>query len=214
MMTVDKLIEDNQKLIYKIAASFYNVDREDLYQAGVLGLLKAYKKYNKNSNAKFSSYAYEYIYGEMYNLVNNRNMKISKDILKLYRMIEKTRFVLCQKKGYVPSDREIALFLEIDEKDVQEAIMAGKEIMSLDVQDLMPIYETIPCEEKTNLDDQILIADSLDNLSNDERKIIKARYYDDMTQSEVAKKLAMTQVMVSRYEKKGLSKMQEYMRLS
>lgn len=210
-MKMEKLIEENQKLIYKIASSFYNVDKEDLYQAGVLGLLKAFKNYNKDSNAKFSSYAYEYIYGEMYSLVNNRNIKISKDILKLYKMIEKTRSVLCQKKGHVPSDREIAIFLEIDEKIVSEAILAGKEIMSLDVKDLMPIYETIPYEEKTNIDDKILISEGLEKLSKDEKQIIKARYYDDMTQSEVAKKLAMTQVMVSRYEKKGLSKMQEYM---
>ena len=212
-MQIEKLIEENQKLIYKIASSFYNADREDLYQAGVLGLLKAIKKYKKGSNAKFSSYAYEYIYGEMYALVNNRNIKISKDILKLYKMIEKTRYALCQKNGYVPSDKQIAAFLGIDENKINEAIMAGKEIMSLDMQELMPVYETIACEEKTNLDDQITISEGLEKLSEDEKKIIKARYYEDMTQNEVAKKLAMTQVMVSRYEKKGLAKMQEYMRI-
>ena len=212
-MQIEKLIEENQKLIYKIASSFYNADREDLYQAGVLGLLKAIKKYKKGSNAKFSSYAYEYIYGEMYALVSNRNIKISKDILKLYKMIEQTRYALCQKNGYVPSDREIAIFLEIDEKQINEAIMAGKEIMSLDTRELMPVYETIACEEKTNVDDKIIISEGLERLSEDEKQIIKARYYEDMTQNEVAKKLAMTQVMVSRYEKKGLSKMQEYMRL-
>ncbi|MBR4231287.1 MAG: sigma-70 family RNA polymerase sigma factor [Bacilli bacterium] len=212
-MQIEKLIEENQKLIYKIASSFYNVDKDDLYQAGVLGLLKAIKKYKRGSNAKFSSYAYEYIYGEMYALVNNRNIKISKDILKLYKMIEKTRYALCQKNGYIPSDGQIADFLEIDEKKINEAIMAGKEIMSLDVHELMPVYETIACEEKTSIDDQIILSEGLEKLSDDEKQIIKARYYEDMTQSEVAKKLAMTQVMVSRYEKKGLSKMQEYMRL-
>ena len=210
-MQIDKLIESNQKMIYKIASSFYNVDMEDLYQAGVLGLLKAYKNYNHRSNAKFSSYAYDYIYGEMYSLVNNRNIKISKDILKLYRMIEKTRSVLCQKLGHVPNDKEVANFLEMDEKMVNEAIMAGKDIMSLDEKDLMPVYEMIASEEKTNVDDQIMISDSLERLTPDEQKIIKARFYEDMTQSEVARKLAMTQVMVSRYEKKGLAKMCEYM---
>ena len=210
-MKIEQLIEANQKLIYKIASSFYNVDMEDLYQAGVLGLLKAYKNYDAKSGAKFSSYAYDYIYGEMYSLVNNRNIKISKDILKLYRMIEKTRSALCQRLGHVPSDHEVASFLEMDEKTVSEAIMSGKEIMSLDTESLLPVYETIPCEEKTHIDDQILISEGLERLSSDEKKIIKARYYDDLTQSEVAKKLAMTQVMVSRYEKKGLSKMQEFM---
>ncbi len=212
-MKVEDLIKDNQKLIYKIATSFYNVDMEDLYQAGVLGLLKAFKNYDIKSGAKFSSYAYDYIYGEMYSLVNNRNIKISKDVLKLYRMIEKTRYALCQKYGHVPSDREIANFLEMDEQQISEAIMAGKEIMSLDEQEFKPVYETVAIKEKTNIDDQIMISQSLEMLTPDEQSIIKARFYEDMTQSEVAKKLAMTQVMVSRYEKKGLSKMCQYMRL-
>ena len=128
-------------------------------------------------------------------------------------MIEKTRSVLCQKLGHVPNDKEVANFLEMDEKMVNEAIMAGKDIMSLDEKDLMPVYEMIASEEKTNVDDQIMISDSLERLTPDEQKIIKARFYEDMTQSEVARKLAMTQVMVSRYEKRSINKMREYLKM-
>lgn len=212
-MTIDQIISSNTNLIYKIASKFYGAEKEDLYQAGVLGLLKAYKNYQNNGNTKFSSYAYDYIYGEMYLLVSNKTLKINKDILKLYRLIEKTRFALAQKYNRIPSNMEIASFLELSEKDINEAILAGKEIMSLDVEEQRPIYETIEVEEKINTDDKILLSEGLEVLSNAEKEIIKARYYEDMTQSEVAKKLSMTQVMVSRYEKKGLSKMQNFLQL-
>lgn len=210
-MKIEDIIRGNTNLIYKIASKFYGVELDDLFQAGVLGLLKAYRNYKDNGITKFSTYAYDYIYGEMYTLVNNRTMKVHKDILKLYRIIEKTRYSLAQKYNRIPSNEEIAVFLEIPLININEAIMAGKEIMSLDSDKEVPYYETIKNEEKVKIDDQILISESLEMLSKDEQAIIKARYYEDMTQSEVAKKLAMTQVMVSRYEKKGLSKMQQFM---
>ena len=212
-MTIEEIIRGNTNLIYKIASKFYGVETDDLYQAGVLGLLKAYKNYNDNGTTKFSSYAYDYIYGEMYLLVNNKTMKVNKEILKLFRMIEKTRYALAQKYNRVPSNTELATFLEIPEQQITEAIIAGKEIMSLDSEQDMPFYETIKVDEKVKVDDQILISEGLEMLSHDEKEIIRARYYEDLTQSEVAKKLAMTQVMVSRYEKKGLNKMQQFMTL-
>lgn len=212
-MTPLKLICDHSNLIYKVAGGFYGVDKDDLFQAGVLGLLKAYKNFNDNRNTKFSTYAYDYIYGEMYLLANSRTLKINKDILKLYRMIEKTRFALAQKYNRIPSDKEIAEFLELSEETVTEAIMSGKDIMSLDNTENMPFYETIKVDEKVNIDDRILINEGIEMLSKDEQNIIKSRYYEDLTQNEVARKLDMTQVMVSRYEKRGLNKMQQFMRL-
>lgn len=212
-MTIDEIVKCNTNLIYKIASKFYGVEKEDLFQAGILGVLKAYKNYKDNGTTKFSTYAYDYIYGEMYMLVSNRTMKINKDILKLYKSIEKTRFALAQKYDRVPTNSEIAQFLELSEYQITEAIMAGREIMSLDNEQDMPFYETIRTDNKVEVDDQILLSEGLAILSDDEQEIIKARYYEDMTQSEVARKLSMTQVMVSRYEKKGLSKMQAFMQL-
>lgn len=212
-MSVEEIINSNMNLIYKVASKFYGVEKDDLYQAGVLGLLKAYKNYCDNGTTKFSSYAYDYIYGEMYLLVSNKTMKINKDILKLYRLIEKTRFALAQKYNKIPSNAEIAYFLELNLQQVNEAIMAGKEIMSLDNDEIRPYYETLSTTEAVKVDDKILLSESLDKLSMEEQEIIRARYYDDLTQSEVAKKLSMTQVMVSRYERKGLNKMQSFMQL-
>ena len=113
-MSIHQLFKDNEKLIYKISTYFYNVDKKDLYQAGLLGLLKAYNNYHQNATCKFSSYAYDYIYGEMYNLANNRLIKTNSKLLKLYNMIEKARYTLAQKYERVPSNEEVASFLNID----------------------------------------------------------------------------------------------------
>ena len=82
-----ELIKANEGLIYKIASKYskyYNI--EDLYQVGSIGIIKAYKKYREDCNAKFSTYAYNYIFGEMYALANNKEIKLNKDInIDLYR---------------------------------------------------------------------------------------------------------------------------------
>ena len=212
-MTKEEIINQNAGLIYDIAKKFYGYPKEDLFQAGVLGLLKAYKQYDESFNAKFTSFAYKYIYGEMYLLVNNRPLKINKDILKLYKLIEQTRLSLTQNSGIIPSYEDVANFLEIDKEKIYEAVMAGQSIMSLDSDDNISLYDTIKSEEKVSIDDKILIDESMEMLSEDERNIIKSRYFEDLTQCEVARKLSMTQVMVSRYEKKGLDKMQKFLTL-
>ena len=76
-MDIETVIELNKGLIISCVNKFYNVAKEDLYQAGVVGLLKAYKNYKYDGKTKFSSYAYKYIYGEMYLLAANKNIKIS-----------------------------------------------------------------------------------------------------------------------------------------
>ncbi len=214
MMKEEKIIKENEKLVWKIASGFYNVDRNDLFQAGVLGLLKAYRKYDKNSPTKFSTYAYDYIFGEMYLLANNNNIKISKDILKLYKKIESTRYILAQKISKIPSNLEMAEFLGIDLDTINMACNSAKEIMSLDSKsdEERDIYETISAKSP-DVDTKIMLDDSFEVLNDDEREIIKSRYYEDLTQQEVAKKLNMTQVMVSRYEKKGISKIRDYLTL-
>lgn len=215
-MTREEIIKSNIGLVYNVANQFYNVDKQDLIQEGCIGLIKAYKNYQNNGTTKFSTYAYEYVYGAMYALVNkNRDIKVSRDILKLYKLIEKSRYMLAQKLGKVPNNIELANYLEKDEREIEEAVLCGEAIMmsSLDNQseDERSKYETIATPESISLDERIDVINSLDVLNDSEREIIKSRYFKDMTQSEVARKLNMTQVMVSRYEKKGLDKMRMYM---
>ena len=207
-MTTNELIETHMGLIKKIANKFYNASREDLIQVGVIGLLKAYQNF-KQGDAKFSTYAYPYIFGEMYQLVNsNKDIKVSKELLKLYKVVEKTRYELAQRFGYIPSDLEVAQFLEMDYNLIREAVLCSQSMISLDDEaNELNLHEVIADKHSVNVDLKIDIDDSFKVLNSDELEIIKARYYDDLTQSEVAKKLNMTQVMVSRYEKKSLEKM-------
>ncbi len=211
-MNYEKVVKDNEKMIWKIASHFYGVDKDDLFQAGIVGLLKALQNYKSNGITKFSTYAHDYIFGEMYLLANNKNIKISKDILKLYKKIESTRYILAQKLNKIPSNLELSEFLSISLEDINMAINSANIIMSLDSKedDEKSLYESIRAKEE-DLDTKILLNDSMEVLNEEEKDIIKSRYFEDLTQSEVARKLNMTQVMVSRYEKKGINKMREYL---
>ena len=213
-MDYERIIAENEKLIWKIASHFYGVDKNDLFQAGVVGLLKALKNYNSDMTSKFSTYAYDYIFGEMYLFASNRNIKISKDILKLYKKIEKARYVLAQKMAKIPSNLEMAEFLGISIESLEMALMSANMIISLDNdnEESRNAYECISASNE-DFDTKLMIDDSFTILNEDERKIIKSRYYEDLTQQEVAKKLNMTQVMVSRYEKKGINKLRDYLTL-
>ena len=211
----NKLIAMYSNLIWYVVNKFYGVDKEDLYQTGVEALLEAYKKYKEEKGTKFSSYAYTYIYGAMYKLVNNKTLKVSRDILKLRKLIEKASEVLTQKNGWVPSIKELSEFLEYDEESIKYAIEASNPLLSIDEnnEETRNLHEIIPDEREDNPDNHILIEDSLNNLSPLERDIITSRYYEDLTQSETAKKLGITQVKVSRYEKRSLTKMRDYINL-
>lgn len=208
-MNTNLLIETHMGLIKNIASKFYVADKQDLIQVGVIGLLKAYQNFKDTKMAKFSTYAYPYIFGEMYTLVNsNKNIKVSKDILKIYKLVERTRYDLAQKQGYLPTTEEVALFLELDPGIVYEAVTSAQAMISLDDEaNELNLHEVIPDKKTTNIDLKLDLDDSFKVLSAEEQEIIKSRYYEDLTQSEVARKLNMTQVMVSRYEKKSLEKM-------
>ena len=214
-MTTEELIKENLPLIKHIAQNFYNVSDEDLLQAGAMGILKAYKKYRQNGTTKFSTYAYDYIFGEMYDFVmKDRKIKVNKEILRLAKKIEIAKNALSLKMNRTPTYEEVASFLELSPLQVREAILATKEFVSLDGQkeEERSLYETIPSLENVSLDDKIALQDGINELSENEKSIIRYRYFDDLSQSETAKRLGMTQVMVSRYEKKSLERLRVLMK--
>lgn len=213
-MNTNKLIDLHMGLIKKIASKFYNIDKEDLIQVGVIGLLKAYQNFKDNGVSKFSTYAYSYIFGEMYQLAqSSRNLKVSKDLLKIYKCVEKTRYELAQRMKRIPTNEEIALFLELDVNMVNDAVICAQAMMELDNDaSEMNLHEVIPDNNHQDIDLKLDLDESFKVLNPEEKEIIRSRYYEDLTQSEVAKKLNMTQVMVSRYEKKSLEKMRVLMK--
>ena len=102
--TIEELINENKNFIYKIASKYskyYSI--EDLFQVGAIGFIKAYKKY-KSVGVKFTTYAYKYVLGEIIEYIrNDRTMKVSSDILKLYKSYEKTKDFLVQKLNRMPT---------------------------------------------------------------------------------------------------------------
>lgn len=198
-------------LIIKIANKFYGVEKEDLIQAGLLGLSIAYKHYNKDNNTKFSSFAYFYIYGEMYNLViNSKNLKNNKEYLKIMKLVNKAEEYLALELKREPSINEIATYLKLD-IDLIKKVKEINNPLSLDQEQEgdTNLYNTI----KVNVNNDLLfdIKNSIDMLEEPDRSIIINRYFNDLTQSEVGKLLGLSQVKVSRYEKRSLVKMRSYL---
>ena len=212
-MTTEDLIQDNLPFIKHIASNFYNASFEDLIQAGILGVLKAYKNYRKDGAIKFSTYAYDYILGEMYDYtMKTREIKVSKELLRLAKKIEIAKNTLALKIGRVPTYGEIGEFLNLSMFQIMEAMSIKKETISLDnnTEEARDLYETIPCKEKISLDERLTLQSGIEHLPDAEQKIIEYRYFEDLSQMETAKRLGMTQVMVSRYENKSLKRLKEF----
>ncbi len=192
-------------LIKSIARKFYNVESEDLYQAGCLGLIKAYRNYN-NPDVVFSEYAKKYVFGEMYELsVKSRNIKMNKYYLHVYKLVTKAYSHLTQELGKCPSLMDISAYLEMDLSEIEYVVTLMEDMFSLDDE-----YASIQVGESLNLDEKILLNDSIQSLDPLSSAVIDYRYNKDLTQSEVAKLLGISQVKVSRIESKSKDKILKY----
>ncbi len=215
-MELEKVIQDHERMIYAIAGKFRNYyDMEDLYQAGVIGLLKAYQNFDDTKDTKFSTYAHTYIWGEILKFVReDKNIKVGKDTIHLLQSIDRTRELLTQRLMRVPTLTEIALFLEVDEAILSDAEQKREFVRSLDAilseeESSQNLYNAVPMYEKGFDADVIDLHMALDSLQEDERRLIQYRYFEDQTQSEASKHLGMSQVQVSRSEAKILTKLQQ-----
>ena len=153
------------------------------------------------------------IFGEMYDFVmKDRKIKVNKETLKLAKQIELTKNALSLKMNRLPTYEEIASFLHLSPIIIREALLATTETISFDDKkdEARDLYEIIPQEERLSLDDKITLEDSINTLPQSSQKIIRYRYFKDLSQSETAKRMGMTQVMVSRYEKKSLEQLKKF----
>ena len=198
---IEEVINDCEKMIYKIAykySKYYNI--EDLYQSGMIGLIKAYKKYNKSSLCKFSSYAYKYILGEIIDFIKkDRNIVISDEIFELYKRYLKVKDLLLNKNEREPNIYEISTFMNISESkliSIIESVAFTHEI-NFEYSD----------DDRERLDNKILIESEISDLDLFSKTLIKYRYYEGLSQSETANLLGVSQANVSRSEKMILSKM-------
>lgn len=198
---IEEVVNDCEKMIYKMAykySKYYNI--EDLYQSGMIGLIKAYKKYDKSSLCKFSSYAYKYILGEMIDFIKkDRNIIVSDEIFDIYKKYLKVKDLLFNKYEREVSIQEISKFMEIDESKLLNIIESVAFTYEINFE-----YSD---DDRDRLDNKILIENEISDLDNFSKSLIKYRYYEGLSQSETASMLGVSQANVSRSEKLILCKM-------
>lgn len=213
-----QLVEENTGLVWCVVRRFIGrgPEKEDLFQIGNIGLLKAIDKFDLSYDVKFSTYAVPMISGEIKRFLRDDGMvKVSRSLKELSCKIYQMRESLMSSMGREPSLEELAGALQVEKEDVVQAMEAGTSVESI----YKPIYqrdgdeitlldkleETDQKEEKVL--DRILLTGLLNTLGQDERKLIYMRYFDECTQSEIGHEMGMTQVQVSRMEKKILEKL-------
>lgn len=209
----EQLVEENVGLIWCVVKRFYGrgLENEDLFQIGSIGLLKAIDKFDLSYDVKFSTYAVPMISGEIKRFLRDDGMiKVSRTLKELSYKIFQTREKLLDLLGREPTVEELAEKMQIDKEEIVEALEAGSEVESI----YKPIHQKEgneirlmdKLEEKEHREEKILdhmlLQQLLGTLEKEERTLIYMRYFQDKTQSQVGKELGISQVQVSRMEKK------------
>ena len=214
---MDTILE-YEKLVYSVVAKFQgSYDIEDLKQVGMIGLMKASKNYKEGFDTKFSTYAYTYIWGEVLNYIRNSKLvKVNKEMQSLYRKILEVKEIMAQKLMREASTLEIACFLEIEEQVVIDAINANQFVKSLDYSlneedenKEVNMYDIAQYDEPFYQAEYLDLQIELENLPESEKNLIYDRYFNDLTQTEISKKMNMSQVQVCRSEAKILKKLHD-----
>lgn len=216
----NQMVEEYSHLIYKLAHSFTGYQsKEDLYQVGYKGLITAYQNFNPDVGIKFSTYAYQYIFGEMSKLVReDYSVKVSRNLRKMKSQIEKVKIILSQEFMREPTDEEVFNYLGISAVEFKEAIDSTAPVQSFDQPIVdegkeLTLYDTVP-SSGLDIETRIALKHELEQLTPMERSIIEDRYLKDLSQQEVAQLYGMTQVQVSREEKKIKTKIRSHMNVS
>lgn len=213
---LNELIIENQNLIYSVTHYFENYpNKDDLFQVGCMGFIKAYYNYDPSFQVKFTTYAYPYILGEMKKYIReDRGIKVSRDMDFLNLKIDKVSILLSQKLMRQPTYEELSLELDLPVSVIIEARKTRFHVASLDEPVMndgkeMTLQEVIPKKQDTDIATLLALRDELCKLKEDEQQLIQNRYIEGYTQAETAGKLGMSQVQVSRKEQKVLTKLRD-----
>lgn len=208
------LPEENLGLVHLCANRFRGrgIEYDDLYSAGCIGLLKAAEAFDSERGVKFSTYAVPVILGEIKRLFRDGGaVKVSRSLKELSLKTVRTREEMSKKLGREPTISELSRQLDTDECTIAEAIAVSMPPVSLtDSTDEngSQIDIAVPSPD-TEIGDTLALRQVLELMEPKDRELIYLRYYKGQTQSAAAKKLGMTQVQVSRREKKLLGFMRE-----
>lgn len=223
----DELVVKNTPLIWSIVKRFVGrgTESEDLFQIGTIGLIKAIDNFDIDMNVKLSTYAVPLIMGEIKRYLRDDGIiKISRQIKENSWKIKKTTDEYVKHYGIEPNIAQLSSMLDIETEDVIVAMESTSQIESI----YKPVYSNDGREvsliekvasdncvreddrEKNELIDHIFLTELLDKLTDSEQEIIKLRYFDELTQSDIAKRYNTSQVQISRMEKKILMKLRKY----
>ncbi len=208
----DSFIEKNLGLVHSICKRFAGrgIEYDDLYQAGCIGLIKATDAFDEERGLMFSTYAVPVIMGEVRRLFRDGGaVKVSRSVKELSMKISYERQKLEQKLCREPTVSELAKALGVTNEEITEAVCATQATVSLTYEGDDGIKETdLPTESyEEEISNKLILDEAFKKLTEIERKIMNCRYYNSMTQSKTAQILNMTQVQVSRAEKKILLKL-------
>ncbi len=210
-----KIIEANQGLVWSVVKKFAGrgLEFDDLYQIGVIGLIKCIEKFDTSFEVKFSTYAVPMIMGEIRRFLRDDGMiKISRPIKELAIKIKYAKDEFTREKGVMPTISELAEMLGVTNEDIILALDVTRDVESLyqsaNRSDGSTVYLLDKVPSKNNDEEKIIdnlaLTQVIERLPNKEKEIIKLRYFEDKTQCEVAKIIGVSQVQVSRIEKKVL----------
>ena len=217
----EQLVQKNIGLVKSIVSRYTarGVEKEDLIQIGMIGLIKVIDNFDTTYEVRFSTYAVPMIAGEIRRFLrDNGAIKVSRSIKDHRVAVNRSRERLIEKMGREPTIHEIAEDVGLSMEDILLAVNSGQEVASLQ----QMIYEgdgsSIRLMDRLSAHrgegdaslDRMMLADSLSALEQRERELIVLRFYYDQTQSQIAKRMGVSQVQVSRLEKRILRKMKMY----
>ncbi|MFT9847444.1 RNA polymerase sporulation sigma factor SigF [Aneurinibacillus sp. REN35] len=214
----DTLVNSNIRLVWSVVQRFLNrgYEADDLFQIGCIGLLKAIDKFDLSFDVKFSTYAVPMIIGEIQRFLrDDGTVKVSRSLKEIAHKVRRIKDELSKELGRLPTVKEVAEALGITPEEViyaQEANRAPSSIHETVFEndgDPITLMDQIADKDEEKWFDKIALKEAIGKLSEREQLIVYLRYYKDQTQSEVAERLGISQVQVSRLEKKILKLMKE-----
>lgn len=214
------MVEGNTRLVWSIVQRFASrgADLEDLFQIGCIGLMKSIDKFDLSYEVKFSTYAVPMIVGEIQRFLRDDGMvKVSRSIRELSFKIRHATDDYIKNHGRSPSVSEIAEVLDVSIDEVILASDALRDPASLHEQlyenegDSLTLMDQLRDDRSERFFDHIPLRDVVSKLNKRDQTIIYMRYYLDYTQSDIAERIGISQVQVSRLEKKILAQLKNWM---
>lgn len=212
------ILEKNKGLIWNIVNKFNNrnTDKDDLFQLGSIGLIKCIKNFDLTYDVKFSTYAVPMIYGEIRRFLRDDGIiKVSRTLKEISIKANRERENYIKNYNIEPDIKTLAKIVNVSVEELVSALDSSKIVESIDNEDNTENNFSIKDKLPSNINESELIINKIDlnttmnKLSIEDRKVIQLRYFQDKTQTQVAKIMGISQVQVSRMEKKILLKMKK-----